>query len=259
MIKQACIFWWTGLKCIWIYLFLFSPLIFQNNKNKWGGLGPPRQGLLLGLSGLAHRISMVPGVPKHEDPEAMWHMPVCSGQFQIHSFWSLTEEGEILTQCHSASDILEVNRALCVLMAVNSRSVQGLSRDHRLSRVRWNRAGKALECAASNISCGCCQFQTDGFSHCKPFSLDSGLFPGPHAHGAGAVGPGHSLNTLRPECSVTVPPQTPLEPEKMLKKMTETAPVKQRVSRAPGALGGTFSDRLQTEVGCVKYCHFFSM
>lgn len=127
MIKQACIFWWTGLKCIWIYLFLFCPLIFQDDKNKWGGLGPPRQGLLLGLSGLAHRISMVPGVPKHEDPEAMWHMPVCSGQFQIHSFWSLTEEGEILTQCHSASDILEVNRALCVLMAVNSRSVQGLS------------------------------------------------------------------------------------------------------------------------------------
>lgn len=223
-------------------------------RGTWAALTGP----LLGLSGLTHTISMVPGVPKHEDPEAMWHMPVCSGQFQIHSFWSLTEEGEILTQCHSASDILDVNRALCVLMAVNSRSVQGLSRDHRLSRVRWNRAGKALECAASNISCGCCQFQTNGFSHCKPFSLDSGLFPGPHAHGSGAVGPGHSLNTLRPECSVTVPPQMPLGPEKMLKKTAETAPAKQRFSWAPGALGGTFSD-LQTELGCVKYCHFFSM
>lgn len=51
----------------------------------------------------------------------------------------------------------------------------------------------------------------------------------------------------------------PLEPEKMLKKMTETAPVKQCFSRAPGALGGTFSDLLQTELGCVKYGHFFAM
>lgn len=236
-----------------LFIPLF-PLFFQDDKNKWRGLGPPWQGLLLGLSGSAHRISMVPGVSKHEDPEAMWHMSVCSGQFQIHSFWSLMEEGEILTQCHSASDILEVNRALCVLMAVNSRSVQGISRDHRLSRVRWNRAGNDLEWAAFNVSCGCCQFQTKGFNHCKPFSLGSGLFPGPHAHGSG-----HSLNTLRPECSVTIHPQTPLEFEKMLKKMAETAPMEQQFSRALGALGGTFSDLLQTEVGCVKYCRFFHM
>lgn len=189
----------------------------------------------------------------------MWHVSVCSGQFHIHSFWSLTEEGEILTQWHSASNILEVNRALCVLMAVNSRSVQGISRDHRLSWVRWNRAGNDLECVAFNVSCGCCRFQTDGFNHCKSFSLDSGLFPGPHAHGSGAIGPGYSLNTLRPERSVTIHPQPPLEPENMLKKMAETAPMKEQFSWARGTLGGTFSDLLQTELGCVKYCRFFYM